>query len=70
MCAFDARNRESTRLLRLVYLSELPNVFEEHKEMQGVGWRREEIETLVKLSSCVRFGMDCQGTNSYNVGSL
>lgn len=38
--------------------------------MQGVGWRREEIETLVKLSGCIVFGMDCQSANSCNIGSL
>lgn len=38
--------------------------------MQGVGWRREEIEALVKLSRYIIFRMNHQGANSCYVGCL
>ncbi|CAI4032295.1 hypothetical protein DNFV4_02724 [Nitrospira tepida] len=38
--------------------------------MQGISWRRKEIEAPVKFSGRLIFGMDHQGTNSCNVGSL
>jgi len=38
--------------------------------MQGISRRREEIEAFVKFSDRLIFGMDYQGANSCNVGSL
>ena len=38
--------------------------------MQRISWRREEIETFVKLSGYIIFCVGYQGTNSCNVGSL
>ncbi|GIW54456.1 MAG: hypothetical protein KatS3mg082_0860 [Nitrospiraceae bacterium] len=38
--------------------------------MQVISRRREEIEAFVKCSGRLIFGMDHQGTNSCNVGSL
>lgn len=38
--------------------------------MQRIRWRRKEVKAFVKIFGYIIFGVDHQGTNSCNVGSL
>lgn len=45
-------------------------VLKEHEEMQGISWGWEEIKSLVEGSGGLILGVDNQGADAGNVGSL